>query len=83
VDVKPSESETNSLSPGDCLDRIRMSPDQRRMARASMRQAELIVDMLMRANDDLRRIFGFIGHGIGAVARRGKLVPAAPEWRSP
>jgi hypothetical protein len=81
--MKPSEQAANGSGTIDRLDRIRMSPDERRMARASMHQAELIADMLMRANEDLRHILGFIGRGIGALARRSKVSPAAPQWRLP
>lgn len=81
--MKPYEQATNSLSAVDRLDQIGMSPDKRRMARASMRQAELIADMLIRANEDLRHVFGFIGRGISALPRRSKVSPLAPEWRLP
>jgi hypothetical protein len=81
--MKAYEPATNSLSTVARLDQIRMNPDARRMARASLRQAELIAEMLMRANEDLRHVFGFIGRGISALARRSKVSPVAPEWRLP
>ena len=81
--MKPYEQATNSLSTVDRLDQIRMSPDERRTARASMRQAELIADVLMRANEDLRHVFGLVGRAISALARRGKVSPAVAEWRLP
>jgi hypothetical protein len=81
--MNPYGQATNNLGTADGLARIRMSPGKRRMARASMRQAELIVDLLMRANDDLRRVFGFVRRGINALARRSKVPAVAPEWRLP
>ena len=59
-------------SPGafDRVDQTRMSPHERRMALAPILPAELIADMLIRANADLRRVFGFIGRGISALAPR-------------
>jgi len=47
--VKPCEQPANRLATTDRLDRIRMSPDERRMARASTRQAGSIAAMLIRA----------------------------------
>ncbi len=81
--MKPYEQATNSLSTVVRLDQIRMSPDKRRIARASMRQAELIANMLMRANDDLRRVFGLVGRAISALARRSKGSPVTAGWRLP
>ena len=47
--MKPCEQATNRLATADRLDRIRMSSDERRMARASTRQAGSIAAMLIRA----------------------------------
>lgn len=77
--MKPSEHGTNSSSMVDRLDQIRMSPHERRMARASLGQAELLADMLLRANEDLRRVFGLVTRGISALARRSKVPAATPE----
>jgi hypothetical protein len=81
--MKAYERATLTPSSIDRLDRIRMSPDKRRIARASMRQAELIADVLVRANDGLRYVLGSIGRGISAVARRSKSSPGIPKWRAP
>lgn len=81
--MKQDEPATRSLSVVDRLEQIRMSPSELRIARASLLQAELIADMLIRANDDLRRVFGFVGRGIGALARRNQVSPVAPKWRAP
>jgi hypothetical protein len=81
--MKQDEAATRSLSTVDRLYQIRMSPYDLRIARASLLQAELIADLLIRANDDLRRVFGFVGRGIGALARRNKVSPLAPKWRAP
>jgi hypothetical protein len=77
------EQETNSLGAGDRLDQIRLSPAERRMARASMRQAELIAEMLMRANKELRQVFGFVRRCSSSLARRSKASVASPEWKLP
>jgi hypothetical protein len=81
--MKPYERLASMTSSVDRLDQIRMSPGKRRIARTSMRQAELIADMLMRANDGLRYVLVSIGRGIGAVARRSKSSPGMPKWRAP
>ena len=81
--MKPYAQASSSFSTVDGMDPIRVSPIERRMARASMRHAELIAAMLLRANKDLRHVFGFIGRGItGALARR-KVFAVTPEWRFP
>ena len=81
--MKAYERVTRTTSSVDRLDQIRMRPDKRRIAQASMRQAELIADMLVRANDGLRYVLGSIGRGIGALARRSKSTPGIPKWRAP
>jgi hypothetical protein len=81
--MKPYEQATNSMSMDYRLDQIHMSPDGRRSARASMRQAEMIADMVLRAHEDLRRLFGSVRRGISALARHSKGSPATPEWRLP
>lgn len=74
--MNPYEQATTSVNTLDQLDQIRMSPGERRMARAYLLQSELLADMLMRAEAELRAAFGYAGRGIGAFVRRGK-VPAA------
>jgi hypothetical protein len=81
--MKPYEPAAIGVSTVDRLDQISMSPNELRMARASMRQAELIVDMLIHAHDGLRHVVGSIGRGIGALARRNKVSPVAPTWQAP
>jgi hypothetical protein len=53
------------------------------MARASVRQAELIAEMLMRAIGGLRRLFESFRRGISAPAHRSQVSAATPEWRLP
>lgn len=74
--MKPYQQAINSVTTLEQLDQIRMSPGGRRMARAYLRQSELLADMLMRADAELRAAFGYAGRGIAAFVRRGK-VPAA------
>jgi hypothetical protein len=74
---------TTGLGTADRLDQIRLSPDQRRMARASVRQAEWIAEMLMHAIGGLRRLLEFLRRGISAPAHRRQVSAAAPEWRLP
>jgi hypothetical protein len=81
--MKPYDPATSRQTNADRLDAIRLSPSERRTARASMRQAELIVDMLIRANDDLRKCFEFVARGIGALARRRKVSAVGPKCRAP
>ncbi len=75
------ESETDNLTSIDRLDRVCMSADKRRAARTSMRQAELVVDGLMRASAGFRQLFAMIKRGIDALGRRGKISAAKSEWK--
>jgi len=77
--MKTYERATLTSSSMDRLDEIAMSPDKRRIARASMRQAELIADVLVRANDGLRYVWGSIGRGVCAIARRSNSSPGIPK----
>lgn len=77
--MKPFEQATNRLSTCYQLDQVRMSPSERRMARAYLRQAELLADMLMRMGAELRQVFGFVRRGVGAVAGRAKVPGVRPE----
>ena len=81
--MNPYGPATNSRSTVDRLDQIRISADARRMARASVRQAEFVANMFIGANDALRHILALIGRGIGAVAHRSNARAATPEWRLP
>ena len=67
------EQAKRSLGTADSLDQIRMSPAEHRLALASLRQGELLAEMLMRANAVLRQVIGRMGRGIGVLARRSKL----------
>jgi hypothetical protein len=78
-----SDKAASRIGTIDGLDRVCMSPDQRRLAQASLRQAELLADMLLRANDDLRKVFRILQRGIGILARRSKVSPFASESRLP
>jgi len=77
--MKSDELATNSLRTTVAgLERIRMSPEERRSSRALVRQAELIAAVLLRANTGLRHAFGFIARVSGALARPG----ATPRLQS-
>jgi hypothetical protein len=76
-DMKTIES--TCLTTLDQFDRVRMSPGERRSARAYLRQAELFDDVLLRLDADLRHAFGFLGRGIRAAAGRGKISAASSE----
>lgn len=77
--MRTQEQATSRLSTLAQLDQIRMSPGERRMARAYLRQAELLADMLMRIDADLGHALAFAWRGIGALGRRGKVPAARPE----
>jgi len=81
--MKSHEQASNSMGADNGLAHVRMSPDQRRAARATLRQAELIADMLIRANQDLHHAFAMIARGISALTRHSKVSAAKPEWRLP
>lgn len=77
--MKPCEQATNTGRKLDRLEQINMTARQRRIARESMHQAEMIIDMLTRAHADLKQVLGFVRRVIGSVARRGKLPAARTE----
>jgi hypothetical protein len=77
--MKPYEPAINALSAVHRLDQIRMNPRARRSARASLLQAELLTDMLLRAYADLSHYFGFVSRGISAIARGSKVSLVTPE----
>ena len=74
---------TNTLVSADSLDRIRMSPGDRRTAKITLGQAELIAAMLIRAYQDLREVFELIGRGARALAHHSKTSAKTPEFRLP
>ena len=77
--MKPCEQGTSSVSTLDQLDQIRMSPSERWRARAYLRQAEFLADILMRVDANLRRAIGFVGRGSSAFACRSKAPTVTPE----
>jgi hypothetical protein len=77
--MKLCEYGKTSVSTLDRLDQIRMSPSERQRARAYLRQAELLADILIRVDADLRLMFGFVGRGISAFAHRGKPPHVTPQ----
>jgi hypothetical protein len=74
---------TSTLVGADSLDQIRMSPHDRRMAKITLGQAELIVAILIRAYQDLREVFELIGRGARALAHHSKASAKTPEFRLP
>ncbi len=81
--MKPSEQATYTSSTVDRLDQSRIRTRERRMARAYFGQSELLADMLLRANEDLRHVFGLVTRSIGALVRRSKVSTATPECSLP
>lgn len=81
--MKSVDQVIESVIAADTLDHIRMSPGERRAAQASLRQGEMIAEMLMRASEDLRRLFSLIARGVGAVLHRNKPVATIPAWPLP
>jgi len=84
--MKPNEAAANSLSTLERLDQVRMSPDERRTAKAYLRQAELLADILVRAHAEFHRVLGFFGRDFGTLASRGKVraeTPVRNEWSLP
>ncbi len=77
--MKPYEPATDRLSTLNQLDRIRMSPGERRTAKAYLRQAELLAAMLTRVDAELRHAIGFAGRGIAALSRRSRRPVARPQ----
>lgn len=77
--MRPYQQSMDSVNTLEQLDQIRMSPGERRMARAYLRQSELLADLLLRADAELRAAFGYAGRGIAAFVRRGKAPAARAE----
>ena len=77
--MRSDEQAANQLSTRDQLDQVRMRPGERQRARAYLRQAELLADMLLRVDATRCRILNFVGTAFGAVARRSKVRAATPE----
>jgi hypothetical protein len=86
LNMRPYEETTNSFNMLDRLDQIRMSPGERLMAKAYLRQGQLLADFLLRVGADLRRVFGFVARGFDAIARRKKASAISRErneWSMP
>ena len=81
--MKSHEQASNSMGADDGLAHVNMSPGQLRTARATLRQAELIADMLIRANQDFHQAFALIGRGLSALTRHSRVSAPKPEWRLP
>lgn len=81
--MKSHEQASNAMGADNGLAHVRMSPDQLRTAKATLRQAELIADTLIRANQDLHHTFAMMARGISAFTRHSKVSAAKPEWRLP
>ncbi len=81
--MKSYQPATRDLSTAHRLEQICMSSDKRRIARASMQQAEFIADLIMRANQDLRHVFGLLQRTIRGLWYRSKVSAVTPEWRLP
>ncbi len=77
--MKPYEHATNATATVDHLDQLSMRPDQRLAARATLRQAEMVAEMLMRAHADLSQVFGLLRRIVSAPAQRDKLSAVRPE----
>jgi glycosyltransferase involved in cell wall biosynthesis len=78
-DMKTYEQTANSLGTLHGLDLVRLSPGERRMAKAYLALAELLADMLVRTCAGLGRGFGLVGRGIAAFAQRSKVPVIAAE----
>jgi hypothetical protein len=78
-DMKTYKQVTNSSGTRHGLDLVRLSPGERRMAKAYLALAELLADMLLRTYAGLGRGFGFVGRGIAAIAQRSKVAAVAAE----
>jgi hypothetical protein len=60
------------------LDAVRMSPLQRRRARASLRDGEMLAATLLRAAHDLRAIGEFAEHALAGLAHGVKVLFVRP-----
>jgi hypothetical protein len=77
------ETLSDKLSTSDRLDQIWMRPDQRSMAKASLRKAELVIDMAFRATGVLRRVLASIGRSFSVLAHGSRASAVRPELRLP
>jgi hypothetical protein len=60
------------------LDTILMSEPERRQPKASVRNAELIVDLVLRATADMRAVAQGVEHAAAALASGIKMMLAKP-----
>lgn len=60
------------------LDAIRMSEEDRRHAKASMRDAELIADLVLRAAADMRAVAQGVAHAAAGLVSGIKAMLAKP-----
>ena len=81
--MHPFEQTKSRASAIRCFSGIHISPGERRSAELTLRQAEMVADMIQRANEDLYHIARFVGRGIRALVRRSKVSTATPESRLP
>ena len=81
--MKSYEQANSSMGAEDALENVNIKPDQLRTARATLRQAELITDTLIRANQDLDYVFALIARGARALGHHSKVSAKTPEWRLP
>ena len=61
-----------------CLDTIRMSEHERRHARESLRDGELVADLLLRAAADMGAVARYVETAAASLARGIKTILAKP-----
>ena len=77
--MKHHELATSSPNTLDRLDGIRTHPVGRRRAKAGVRQSELLADLFVWLDAELRRVLAFAGQAFGALARCSKVCALTPE----
>ena len=77
--MKHDELTTYRSNALDRLDAIRMHPGGRRIAKACLRKSELLAEMFMWLDTELRRVLAFAGQACGAVARSSKVRAVTPN----
>jgi len=67
-----TENVKSDSSTVDRLDNVRMSERDRALAKAHMRDAELVADLIFRAEADIQSVFALVERGVVGLARRIK-----------
>lgn len=76
-----TENVKSNSSTVDRLDDVRMSERDRALAKAHMRDAEFVADLIFRAVADIQSVVALVERGVVGLARRVKSMFVRPAQR--